>query len=701
MKKILCVFLLFIFMSVLISCDKKDNKDNNPTTNSTVEPTPDSTTSDVTTPDSTTPDSGELSQATVSFSDKNSDKIITTPTFDISKYTNAAGRNIQPSKLFGNGMVLQREAINRIWGNCLNNENIAIEIDGKVYYGTVKSHVWEVYLPKMNAGGPYNMTIISEGGRLTLTNIYIGEVFLVSGQSNMEFQPQHSGGVLDSIHASTSCNNDNIRFYQVGWSTPTEPTTEAINGSSWKAASQQTIPYFSAVGYLFGKQMQEELGCPIGLIANPVGGSSIEFWLSEENYNKVQEIYNSYTTTEAYMTPCLGYNGMLYPLTGLNLRGIVWYQGESNAFGTQEYYDQALEIYMKQCRQMFDNEQLIFTICELARYEGNPYAYSIVNEKINKVAASDPYVVVARNLDQGEWTDIHPRDKRVVASRAASETLRVFFGQEIPTPIEIVSSQFLEDGSVVIELSSEAKLVNENNGFEVYVDGKFTYNCEVAINGRKITITADGKISRVRYGYTCKMTEEIRNDVSKMVTIYDNFGNPLDLFYIIDESGNQDGPVLPDAPMFSVGYNDAGFVTTKDEDLSEYTIVKQPDAVIWGGARLDINGYNSTYTKIRIKYTSTNITNLVIELIMMGGEADWAPNVSVYQAVIADGTNEIIIDFSETQPISTVTWGYVDGYYIKDYQIVAINFALDTNDNTVELEEGIFIINEIEFLSSK
>ena len=515
MKKL---FLLLVSVFLLVGCNNNE------------EPTK------TVTPDIPTiekePEVYVPTDTTLSFSDEYASKVITEPTFDISQYTADASLNIKTYQIFKDGMCLQRDAVNRIWGKASKTKNVAIEINGGVYYGTVSSREWEVYLPKMNAGGPYEMTIITELGRMTLKDVYIGEVFLMSGQSNMEWQPQHSGDVLKELYSSPDCVNDKIRFLQVGWSTPTEPTTEIINSCSWKGANQATIPNFTAVGYLFGKHMYEELGCPIGLIANPVGGASVEFWLSQENYDKVQETYKSYTTSEVYMTPCLGYNGMLYPLAGINLRGVVWYQGESNAFGTEKYYATALNIFIEQCRDMFNNEQLAFTICQLARYEGNPYAYSIVNEKINEVAESDPYVVVARNLDLGDWHNIHPADKREIGKRAADETARVFFKKNKPEPIKVTNYSFNEDGSVTITLSSDATLVNSNNGFEVYIDGKYTYECNVSIDGNVITVTGNGKISKVRYGYTCKMNEEIQNDVSKMVTVFDEFGMPLDLFII-------------------------------------------------------------------------------------------------------------------------------------------------------------------------
>ena len=474
---------------------------------------------------------------TVTFSNKNQDKVITTPTFDINDYKTGAGDNIAPHKLFGNGMCLQRDAINRIWGVAKNTQYVAIQFAGGVYYGTVTSDTFEVYLPKMNAGGPYTLTIITEAGRKEITNVYIGEVFLLSGQSNMEWTIGGCGDVLKEFYSSVDCVNNEIRMLHMGWAADPEPTPtlEALDYATWNGANQTSIKEFSAVGYLFGKQMQDELDCPVGLILSAIGGSCIEFWLNEENYNKFTLDNTPYNDGYYYADPSRGYNRLLYPLTGLNVRGVVWYQGETNAMVLdRQNYEPGLELFIDQCRKMFDNEQLTFTICELARYEGWPYPadYSVINAIINRVAAKDPNIVVARNLDQGEWKDIHPKDKRTIASRAAYETLRVFFKFDKPAPVTITDYKFNNDGSVKITLSQNVTLRNGTNSFEVFVDGTYTNNCNVTVSGNELTITASGTITKVRYGYDCVMTDEIKQDVSKMVTVYDTNGFPLDLFII-------------------------------------------------------------------------------------------------------------------------------------------------------------------------
>ena len=176
-----------------------------------------------------------------------------------------------------------------------------------------------------------------------------------------------------------------------------------------------------------------------------------------------------------------------------------------------------------------------YCICELARFEGWPYPadYSVINTIINKVALNDDKIVVARNLDQGEWGDIHPKDKRTIANRAAYETLRVFFKYDKPAPVTIVEYTFNNNGSVTITLSQNVTLRNGTNSFEVFVNGAYTRNCNVTVNGNKLSITSSlGAISKVKYGHDCEMTNAIKEDVSKMVTVYDVNGFPLDLFEI-------------------------------------------------------------------------------------------------------------------------------------------------------------------------
>lgn len=551
-KKILIPITIFLCSFVLLSCNKTKNP-TEPINNVPEETLPVETPTPVETPEPTkelTPTPTETkeeeidilegytpSESKYTFSTENLDKVNVKPTFDISQYTNNAGAAIQPYQIFTDGMCLQRDAVNHLWGVAYDSKNIAIKINDKVYYGTVdENEEWHVYLPMMNAGGPYKMEIISEAGTKVINDVYIGEVYLFAGQSNMEWQIWISGTKMEALYKDPNVKNDKIRLLHIASPTSspkTEPSLSLAKPIQWLGAEKESVRTFSAIAYVFGKKLQEELGCPVGLISTALGGTIIEHWLSRSNYNEVAKRYTPKIDNKQYtQTPCIGYNGVLYPLKGYTMRGVVWYQGCANTFGTEVYYNLPLETFIKQCREDYNNENLTFTLCELARYMQDPMAYSTINEKLHAVAKRDERVVVIRNLDLGNWFDIHPVEKRDIGTRAIDETLRVFYNKDFVAPVTIDSYTFNTDGTVTIVLSKNVELRNGTNGFEVYDGKNYTYDCNVTVNGNVLTVSADFVIKRVRYGYTCEMTNEIKNDVSKMVTVYDLNGMPLDLFHI-------------------------------------------------------------------------------------------------------------------------------------------------------------------------
>ena len=549
MKKNLIKITLFLIAFVLISCNKTNRVTKVPEENPTPtveetqsEPTPTPEPTDVEIPTETKETEIDVlegytpSESKYTFSSENLEKVNMNPTFDITQYTGNAGAAIQPYQLFAEGMCLQRDAVNHLWGIAYDTQHIAIKINNKVYYGTVENDEWHVYLPMMNAGGPYKMEIITEVGTKVINDVYIGEVYLFAGQSNMEWQIWISGNKMESLYLDPNVKNDKIRLLHIASPTSNpknDPSLLLASPITWKGAEKESVRTFSAIAYVFGKKLQEELDCPVGLISTALGGTIIEHWLSESNYELVSQRYKPIIDSKQYtQTPSIGYNGVLYPLKGYTMRGVVWYQGCANTFGTEVYYNLPLETFIKQCREDYNNENLTFTLCELARYMQDPMAYSTINEKLHAVAKRDERVVVIRNLDLGNWFDIHPVEKRDIGTRAIDETLRVFFNKDFAAPVTVESYKFNEDGTVTIVLSKNVELRNGTNGFEVYDGKNYTYDCNVTVNGNVLTVSADFVIKRVRYGYTCEMTNEIKNDVSKMVTVYDLNGMPLDLFHI-------------------------------------------------------------------------------------------------------------------------------------------------------------------------
>ena len=153
-------------------------------------------------------------------------------------------------------------------------------------------------------------------------------------------------------------------------------------------------------------------------------------------------------------------------------------------------------------------------------------------------------------------------------------------------------------------------------------------------------------------------------------------------------------------PSFNVGYCDPGYEVIKDDATKTYTINKYAEANQWESGELSVSNYSSAYTAFNMKFSTTNVTNLKVELAVSGGLAEWAPTVLVYEAMLTDGDHEVYVDFSAVQPVNMTTWETVPGYYIKNYRITGIKFFIDTAyDNPEDLinEDATCVINELAF----
>ncbi len=511
-KKLVSFLLMTTILFLCVGCNDKEPKE--PGGNSIV-------------------DDYQKSECSLSFDDANAVFVTTEATFDISECVSEAQEEaLSVYQTFGSGMCLQRDAVNRIYGTT-KGSCIAVRFDGRVYYGTVNAGEWQVYLPKCNAGGPYQFEILSDVGKRTLEDVYFGEVFLLAGQSNMEWRTAWSGSVMEDLYKdATACKNEKIRMLDVEANPQRQPTTIPASELKWDYARSKTIRTFSALGYIFGEKMQRELDCPVGLISTAVGGSILEYWLDSATYAALKEKVNVVTDpNNPLFTPSLGWNGVIYPLLGYNVRGVLWYQGCSNTLGTQGEYHIGMEMLIHQWRTAFANPNLFFLTYELARYNQNPYAYSVINERLHYVANHTENVAVVANLDMGEWNNIHPQDKRVPARRGADVVLGKWFGRAVEWPAQLVSKKRIDDRTVRLTFDKPVEAKNSSNGFEVLIDGMYSFNCQVTASGNTVTVTSDVAFTKIRYGYICRMTDEIKKDVSKMVTLYAG-ELPVDLFIV-------------------------------------------------------------------------------------------------------------------------------------------------------------------------
>lgn len=464
------------------------------------------------------------------------DRVQTEPTFAASENLpeDATQDVIVPHFTVGSSMVLQRRAVNLIRGTTAD-EHIAVLFGGERYYGTVSDRNFEVYLPPMEAAEGKDLVILTDTAKLTLSDVCVGEVFLLSGQSNMVWSLGWSGKIhMDEIENATE---KNIRVLRMNHTESEYERADAEGTVEWQPISPEVAKNFSAVGYLFGKRLYSELNLPIGLVQAAVSGSTLAFWLPADAYREYlaagNEAYSS--TSSGNLMPCLGYNGMVAPLVGMRFRGVVWYQGEANT-SDNSYYAKQLTKLIQTYREKFRAPDLAFTVVELPKATPTatvdyPEKWAPIKAAQQQVARETENVALSVSIDLGH-TDVHPTDKTVYARRAAEITLNRFFGVAIDPFPAIAGTKRVSETvvSLTLEGGSGFFLQNGKNGFEVSEDGKlFVPAADVQLTENELTVIAEIPIRYVRYGVIFYENEP---DFAKHITVYNHEGNPMDQFLL-------------------------------------------------------------------------------------------------------------------------------------------------------------------------
>lgn len=341
---------------------------------------------------------------------------------------------------FSDNMVLQRDSKPAVWGWTDSKNTVTITTSWNKMKYIIKPQVdgsWKVNLTTTKAGGPYSMTI-SDGNPVTLKNILMGDVWLCSGQSNMEmpmkgFKDQPISHSNDYIFNAA---NDEIRIFTVPRSVNTTPS-DTIKMATWKMANPIDVANFSATGYLFGKFLQDKLKVPIGLVNISYGGTPVEAFMSEESLKNYPEIKLP-ATDEAKLTnkfPTSVYNAMMHPFIGYAIKGGIWYQGETNADRPKQY-EALFPDFVKMLRDQFNIGEFPFYYVQIAPYDYNQNRKpgskrtnsAFLRDAQRKTVDKIPNSGMVVTLDIGNKTYIHPWDKETVSKRLAMLALNKTYG---------------------------------------------------------------------------------------------------------------------------------------------------------------------------------------------------------------------------------------------------------------------------------
>ncbi len=340
-------------------------------------------------------------------------------------------------KIFASGMVMQQQTDANLWGEAKADATVKIATSWNKKTVSVKAGndgKWTAKIQTPAAGGPYSITF-NDGEKTVIDNILVGELWICSGQSNMEMpmkgfknQPVENA-VEDILHSG----DNKMRLFTVKRTSLFQPATDVVG--EWKEASPEAVRNFSATAYYFGRELRRMLNVPVGLIVTSWGGSSCEAWMNRDwlkAFPQIELPASQETIKSKNRTATVLYNGMLHPLVGISMRGVIWYQGEENV-SRSGYYADLFSRMIKGWREEWKEGDFPFYYCQIAPYDYNiigwgQYNSAFLREQQAKAEKMNKNVGMACLMDAGLEYGIHPRKKQLAGMRLALLALDKTYG---------------------------------------------------------------------------------------------------------------------------------------------------------------------------------------------------------------------------------------------------------------------------------
>lgn len=354
------------------------------------------------------------------------------------------------SGIFGNHMVLQQETQAPIWGWATAGAAVTLEASWTAKTLTTRADAagrWQAVLETPKAGGPHQIVVQSEAQEIELEDVLTGEVWVCSGQSNMQWK-MRGFGPEEFKEDVARAQFPEIRYCAVPQVLSLEKQTDTQ--ASWSVCNPQSVLNYSAVAYFFGARLHEELAIPIGLVSTNWGGSSAEAWIQEETlrakFPAFQAALDNYPGIKGasgtsfsrqkkapkglnMTSPSVLYNAMIHPVAPFAMRGVIWYQGESNV-RFPEQYRELFPALIKDWRRVWSQGDFPFYFVQIAPfiYKQEPKPVALLREA-QLLALSVPNTGMAVTMDLGEADNIHPRAKKPVGERLALLALAKDYGR--------------------------------------------------------------------------------------------------------------------------------------------------------------------------------------------------------------------------------------------------------------------------------
>jgi sialate O-acetylesterase len=315
----------------------------------------------------------------------------------------------------------------------------------------------------------------------------------------------------------------------------TDDPQDDVKEGEWMVCSPETIPHFSAVAYFFGLQLHQKLNVPIGLIESNWGGTRAEAWLPKQAFDRLNLPYEPQWTEEwlhpasnpattrptpprLFEAPAVLYNGMIHPLAGFAMRGVIWYQGESNAPHPEKYRD-VMAALITSWRQVWGEGDFPFLVVQLANFHVPKNTASVSNgnagngwpevrEAQAQLVSAVPNVGLAVTIDIGESKDIHPKNKQDVGKRLALAAEKIAYGQDVEYSGPVIKSMQIDGNKAFLTFDHTAGgLMSKGDkvqGFEIAGEDDKFVEAEAKIDGEKVIVSAEGVTTpkAVRYGWS-------------------------------------------------------------------------------------------------------------------------------------------------------------------------------------------------------
>lgn len=540
---------------------------------------------------------------------------------------NSLKANITLPTLINNNMVLQQNKLVTIWGwTTVLNETIKVNGSWSTDSVSVQAVAgkWKVQIQTPLYGGPYTLCIKGHETK-TIQNVMIGEVWLASGQSNMAFiismLSDSNLGVDFYNQIITNANYPKIRMFNVDKNATVLPQDNCVG--NWAVCSTSTVDKFSAVGYFFAKSLHDSLSVPVGVINSSWGGSNAESWLNGDSVTKNVKLYNAYKKLVGpgwdTIPPGQKYNGMIYPTENYDIKGALYYQGESNKENASTYTELMTKLISSW--RISRKDEFPFYLVQITPYTQAGVTSMEMRDAQRRIL-SVPKTGLVVTSDFSDLTLLHPPQKEEVGRRLALWALAKDYGKNIVCSGPLYKSMSIDKNKINIKFDYSGGGLNTKgldlDNFEITGENHFYEHASAVISGDSVIVSSE-RITNpkaVRFAYSDYAQTHLLNNSGLPASIFRTdtlgySGPPINNIYISPIGNDTLGTGLETNPYRTVL---KAYAVAKDGDTihlatGKYTIISPSGTYIQGAKSVTIMGRNASTTIIQGADSSVSVTH--------------------------------------------------------------------------------------------